>query len=176
MSKKLGLSHLRDLLSRSNGPEGLQGLPEKLEKVLKGVEDPELHPAFRADLFELLGGSVDLSLLLADRTYDARSAAALAARLHEVVARITLHLVNRPTNQAFGILFPRTGTLDEGIYSSEGEANSRLEALGRIGLREPGLVVPVTITSTRVAQPKAPPQADSERVDELASKLQEEMK
>ncbi len=172
---KLGLSSLRELFTKADGPEGFEELPEKLEYILHSLENPELLPAFRADIQDLLRDVVELCFTLASQTYDARRAAAFCGNLHAKAARLMLHLMTRPQNQAFGILFPRTGTLHEDIYASEEEAYSKLEGLQRIGLREAGEVVSVAITSSKLAQPKAPI-VDDPSVVKLTEKLGGEMK
>ena len=173
-----GLSALRELISRSSTPEGFEALPATLEKVLTRLEEPELHPSFRADIYDLLLGTTQLCEQLSEPTYDATSAARLCSRLHEVLARINIHLSMRTANRAFGILFPRTNTLHEDICASEEEAVAKLEGLRRIGLRENGEVVEVTITSQRISRPRMPPapKLDSEMLAELEGKLEEKMK
>lgn len=178
MTLKLGLSSLRELISRSSGPEGFEGLPETLERILMRLEDPELIPQFRTDIYDLLLGTTQLCTLLSEQTYEATTGATLCSRLHEVLARINIHLTMRPANRAFGVLFPRTNTLHEDICASEEEALAKLEGLRRIGLRENGEVVSVTITSQRIARPRngPVPKLDSELLKELEDKLEEKMK
>jgi hypothetical protein len=171
---KLGLSSLRDMFARADGPDGFEDLPAKLEAILIGLDGEDLSPSFRADVFDLLNGTTELCSLLAQRTYDSRAAASRCGHLHAVLARLMLHLMSRPTNQAYGILFPRTGTLHEDIYASEEEAHSKLEGLQRIGLREAGEVVNVAITSSRLAQPKAE-RDQGPKITELVKKLDKEM-
>lgn len=173
---KLGLSSLRDLFQKADGPEGFEELPATLEYVLQSIDSKELHPTFRADIHDLLLNSVNLCATLSDPTYDTSYATKLAARIHEVVARVVTHLANRPTNKAFGILFPRTSTLHSDIFASEGEASAKLAELSRIGLREAGEIVPVAIVSDRVAQPKAPKAETTEQVMRLEAELKEQMK
>lgn len=169
-----GLSSLRDFFLRAEGPDGFEDLPQKLEAILQGLDSEDLAPSFRSDIYDLLQGTTELCFTLSHKTYDSRKAAGHCGSLHAVLARLMLHLMMRPTNQAFGILFPRTGTLHEDIYASEEEANSKLEGLQRIGLREAGEVVQVAITSSKLSQPKAPID-QGPKITELVQKLDKEM-
>lgn len=170
---KLGLSSLRELFARTDGPEGFEHLPEHLEYILMGLN--EADPAFRADIHALLFTTVELCYALSNQTYDSRRAAGSCSHLHAIAARLMLHLMLRPSRSAYGILFPRTGTLHEDIYTSEQEAVGKLDGLHRLGLRETGEVVQVTVTSTKQAQPRAQ-QSPTAEVVALAQKLDEEMK
>jgi len=166
---KLGLSSLRELFQNAEGPEGFEDLPERLEAIIHGLHDAD--PNFRRDIFEILRTTVELCSDLSRPTYDARRAAGNCGHLHALASRIMLHLMSRPQSTAYGILFPRTNTLHEDICSSEEEAHNKLEGLKRIGLREAGEVVQVTITSTKLSQPKAATK-DEPTLDDLTQKIE----
>jgi hypothetical protein len=171
------LSSLTDLLTGvKGGPEGFERLGEDLEYILGSLDQPGLHPNFKADIYELLTDTVALARLLAAQSYDARRATGFAGNIHAVVARIVQHLASRPTNTAFGILFPRTNVLHEDIYSSEEEALQKLSSLQRLGLRENGEVVAVQVTSTKLAPPKAGNQPLESNVAELTKKIEDASK
>jgi len=170
------LSSLTGLLTKVEGPEGFENLSEHLEYILSRLESSDVHRDFKADIYELLTDTVALCYLLASATYDARKATGFAGNLHSVIARIVQHLASRPMNQAYGILFTRTGTLHEDICASEEEAKMKLSSLQRIGLREPGEVVLVHITSSKISQPKAPALPHEPNVNELTKKIEDASK
>jgi len=170
------IDSLREVLTRSGLPDGLDNLPQQLETIFQRLDSTDVHPVYRADIYELLGEAVGLAYLLTLNTYETKTGAVHASRLHEVVARINTHLVNRPTNQAFGILFPRTNTLHSDIFATSGEADNKLAELAHIGLREHGEVVEVSIISGKVSQPKAPQIDLPDNVLDLTAQIEKEMK
>lgn len=138
----------------------LSDLPDRITHVLELYDSPEINPAYKADIFNIINGSLILAEHLADAAYPASVGVRWCTYLTETLCRIISHLENRPAVARLGILWLPERILDATTYPTVVEANAELERLRRLGVTRECLIVPVTITSGHVAQPPPAPSLD----------------
>ena len=162
-------SKLREIIENLRVPaDSLHALPSDLERLLPLYADKNLDPVFRSDIHNLLGGTVALSTILAERSYAAPGAISWWTHLLGIISNIIRHIEHRPAIERIGLLFVKTNELHRETYETATEASQALETLRRLGLTQDVLIVPVTLTCGHVVQPTSAPNLHSNSTPDLS--------
>ncbi len=150
---------LKNLLARSSSAIDVDALPAKLAALLNTYDNSkQIHPQFRADIFQFLTSAISLAAAMAEPEYDAEQVRAAGMTIISLTPQFVRQAEkSQMTRPGFTIFNRSTRLMLPQVFNSQQEASTYLAGLGAfIDLSEVE-IVQVSVALTLGAPPSATP-------------------
>lgn len=152
------IEKLKDILFISEQHDSLKNLPEQLAAVLEAYDETSIHPAFRAEVFQLLSGCVAVSRAMLDPSIPVKPAVHESLSLIKALARVIGFLEDRPTNLGYAVFSAQAQELLPEFHPTKDSAERAVRTLRSVGATEGCRVVEASLVAGHVGRPSLPPQ------------------